>query len=132
APGVIVLAAALLALAALSFGWRDRSHRWLASGMLAAFVVLNGPLARLGDVRPSTNKFLAGLQTNPNIQTLLTRWNPVYRVDVMGGKPGTPIRFGRSAAWGVSDRFVGDGPEHYVITHDGDASTMLYRFDGDF
>jgi hypothetical protein len=130
APGVIVLAAAMLAAAAILFAWEERRTRGLAFAMLALFAILGPAISRLGEVRASENKFLSRLVTDPNVEVLMRRWSPVYRVDVLGGKKGSPIRFGRNAAWGVSDRYVGAGPENLVITHDGDASTMMYKLDG--
>jgi len=132
APGLIVLGSALLAVASVSFGWAAAPARRRGITVLALLVVAGVPLARLGEPQASATKFLHRLLSDGKLAVLFTRWNPVYRVDVVGGRNGLKIRFGRSAAWGVGERFTGTPPENLIITHDGDASTMMYKFDGDF
>jgi predicted nicotinamide N-methyase len=132
APGVIIFASACMALGAALFSWNLQRVRGAALTTVGLIVVFGIPLTYLADVKPSGKKILAQTMKNHDAEVLLSRWNPVYRADIVGGKEGSPIRIGRWTAWGVSDRFVGKPPENLVITNDGDAATMMYKFDGDF
>ncbi len=130
APGVVLAASVLFAIAAFLWANERASVRALAFLWAAFVLLLSGPLSRASEGRPSSNKFLARLLNNPDTQRLFSAWSPVYRVDVLAGKPDRPWRMGRAAAWGISPKFQGQPPENMVITHDGDASTMMYRYDG--
>jgi hypothetical protein len=131
APGVIALGTSLLAVAGFLFAWRQpRLRLWVAvAGLIVAGVIV--PFSRAVDIRPSETKFATQILADPNIERLARHWNPVYRVDVFGGK-NSPLHHGRFAAWGVSERFEDKGPENLFITYDGDATTLMYRFGGDF
>lgn len=131
APGVVLASSVLFAVAAALWG---PEQRWVRTGAVlwVVFVVaFSGPLTRWSEGRPASNKFLARLFANGNAAHLFSAWSPVYRVDVLGGNPERPWRMARAAAWGISPKFAGQPPENLVITHDGDASTMMYRYDGD-
>lgn len=129
APGIVFLGASLLFAAGLLF---STDHRRLAMVCAAGFsitLVLAGAAGNGVDVRVSVAKFFARLRAG-GATVLFSRWNPVYRVDVLAKADGGSFRMGKTAAWGVSERYPGPVPENLVITHDGDASTMLYRLDG--
>lgn len=130
APGVIVLAASLLAFAGLLFAWP--SGAWPAAAAVALLAAGGLPLSRFIDVRPSQSKNYAQAMAQPGVQPVFMRWNPAYRVDVLAGSEATPMRLAYFTAWGLSERYAGPVPENLVVTHDGDAGTMLYKFSGDF
>ncbi len=131
APGVVLLGASFLFAAGVLFA---ADHRRLAlvcgAGFSLAFV-LAVVADNAVDVRASAAKFLTRLRAG-GAQVLFTRWDPVYRVDILAAGDGSSFRMGKAAAWGVSERYPGQVPENLVITHDGDASTMLYRLNGDW
>lgn len=130
APGVVLFGAALLFAAGLFFAseWRPLV---LACSVASLVVLAFGTfLGNSWNVPTSSMKFLSRLEAG-RAKRLFHEWNPVYRVDVLGPANGGSFRMGKAAAWGVSDRYPGPVPENLVITHDGDASTMLYRLDGD-
>lgn len=130
-PGVILLSSVLLALASTLWSSSNQGMRRLALLWCVFVIALAKPLAQWSEARPGSNKFLARLLTNPDTRRLYSAWSPVYRVDVLGsGRSDRPWRMGRAAAWGISPKFDGTPPENVVITHDGDASTMMYRYDG--
>ncbi|MCK6556434.1 hypothetical protein L6Q96_17925 [Candidatus Binatia bacterium] len=131
APGVIVLAAGILVFASFLFALDDSTARPRILAVVALFAIACVPLARHAEPYASGTKFLPRIMSDKT-EVAFSRWSPVYRVDVVRGKPGTPMRFGKRAAWGVSDNFYSVPPENMVITHDGDASTMIYKFGGNF
>ncbi|GIW44061.1 MAG: hypothetical protein KatS3mg077_1343 [Candidatus Binatia bacterium] len=129
APGLILLGASLFALSAAFLAW-ERKALAIGAGALTLALFLGAlSLGNAVDPQPSSTKFLARLRAQ-GAAVLFKKWSPVYRVDVVGSREGKSLRMAKSAAWGVSNRFPGTSPENLVITHDGDASTMLYRFDG--
>jgi hypothetical protein len=121
APGGVAAGAWLMGLAAVLMA-RPASRRVVVIAAIAAGLSASGVVASVS-FRPSADKFLATAMSN-GVVPLLTRWSPIFRVDVYeAGDPGR--RFGTSA------RFRGTFPPGRFIAHDGGAEAMMYGFEGE-
>jgi hypothetical protein len=151
-PGVVVLAAALMAGAAACWAWWWRPQVGLAPlALIVALLVGGGRFWRSLEFRPSREKWMAkqlgseyalhqAARAGPSGQAQpadaitayrylprYTRWGAVFRVDVLRLLgPSRPAQ--RSPEAGVSSRYRGTSPVLLSIPHDGDANTAI--FDG--
>ncbi|UCH33868.1 MAG: hypothetical protein JSV65_15085 [Armatimonadota bacterium] len=147
-PGVIMLAAGLMAGAAVCWAWWWRPRATLAPAVLVlVLATAGGRFWRGVEFRPSIEKTMAQLltpaadasapasagepggarPTGPQARRLArhTRWGAVFRVDVLEPTGGTTARTGYRTI-GASRQFQGRGPRWVSIPHDGDANAMIY------
>lgn len=137
APGTVVAAAVVAALASVAFALPLSRRAVLgAVGTTLAVAVLG--LVLLGHVKlwPSPEKWLHLIMKDPqNNFVTFTRWTPIFRTDVYRFKDEEFARRFSYAGWGLSpnwkDQVPTRAPRLRGITHDGDAVAVLYEFDGD-
>ena len=135
-PGSVILSAALVGLAGVSFsspGSRARMGMFMAG---VAAVALAGTYAsRNLEFHPSPEKFFAKFLGQPSIKTYKHRWSAIFRTDVWAWSNEEESRGGSYAGWGISEKWEADpnnkGPKLRGIAHDGDACAVIYNFDGD-
>jgi SAM-dependent methyltransferase len=148
-PGVIVLAAGLMAAAAACWAWWWRPRAALAPLVLIlALATAGGRFWRGLEFRPSIEKTMAQLlapaaDTSPAASaeepgraqpagadarrlTRYTHWGAVFRVDVLQPVGDTTAYTGGYRTIGASRQFQGRGPRWVSIPHDGDANAMIY------
>ncbi|UCH35557.1 MAG: hypothetical protein JSV65_04185 [Armatimonadota bacterium] len=150
-PGVVMLAAGVMAGAALCWGWWWRPQTAIAP--VALIVLLaggGGAFWRSLEFRPSSEKWMA-VQLASGYAALAaeeprsewpaavaeqipvyrhlrqhTRWGAVFRVDVLE-RMEEDSGLGVTKQPGVTVRLRGPRPHLLSVPHDGDANTAIYR-----
>jgi hypothetical protein len=138
-PGAVVAAAVGISLAGALFKWSENRRLSLpavagAMGIAASGLVIASTLQFL----PSPEKFLHPFLTASAEKGVVNyghRWTAIFRTDVFGFTDEDFWRRGSYAGWGISpywrERAITESPRIRIITHDGDASAVIYNFDGD-
>ncbi len=124
--GVVIVPALMAALAAMVFGLKRPSCRWvvvLSSVVLVCLVFLLWVKPSILEVRMSPYKSLKMALWYPESRVLETEWNAFSRVDVV---ESPLVRF----APGLSLTFLEPIPPQLGITIDGDNMTAITRYDG--
>jgi hypothetical protein len=135
-PGAIVAAAVLVSAAGVCFARAgDRRGGLALTGAVVVALAGLGAL-RIAEFRPAPQKSLAPLlHDRANVRVSHTEWSPIFRTDVFGWVDEEITRAGGYAGWGGSvawrDEAGVRGPKIRFITHDGDAGSPIYNFDGD-
>jgi len=149
-PGVVVLAAGLMAGAAVCWAWWWRPRVALAPVVLIAVLAAGGgAFWRSLEFHPSIEKVMAiqlgqydayakGIPKDklPDVPFAggmskyrelpqYTHWGAVFRVDVLDPLDASERAISYTSI-GSSARFKGPGPRWITIPHDGDANALIY------
>lgn len=123
APSLILLCACTSTLAAVCFAWKEPTARrrrlgaWIS---VAFFLVAIGNSLSSSAIRPVIVK---GERVEPSNDYLLERWNSFSRVAVY------PFDHSAPQYWGPSPVAPGDFIDQYRMNIDGEAGTVLRRFE---
>ena len=120
APGAI--AAGLASLAAAAVVAAPRPRRAVTGALAAACLLATAGVATFAEFRASPDKPFARYVSGGS-PPLLSRWSPIFRVDVY--ETGFP-----TSRPGMSPLFRGQLPDARYIAHDGTAEAAIYRFGG--
>lgn len=154
-PGVVILAAGLMAGAAICWAWWWQPKAAAAPLMLIVVLALGGGLYwRSLEFRPTAEKIMSLMllpmtvdpsapRTTPAAQQLAgvssdqpkglgcrylkryTRWGAVYRIDILEPRDAA-TRKGYYCS-GMSARYHGPTPDWRSIPHDGDNNTIIFK-----
>ncbi len=135
-PGAVVAAAVIVAGAAVVFAGAEQPARRTPFVLGAiATIVLGVAVLATASFNPSPEKFIQRfMDSKAEIIRYSHRWTPIFRTDSFGYVDENLSRSGSYAGWGSSPKWkkeVGKGPPFRLITHDGDAGAVIYKFDGD-
>ena len=138
APGAVVAAGTLVALAGVLFASGEGRGALVvpAVGVVGVALLGLGALSR-AEFLPGPEKFLYVFMTDTahQIRHYSSHWSPIFRSDVLGWEDEESSRTMSYASWGISPYWKAKAatraPKLRMVTHDGDASAVIYNFDGD-
>ncbi len=135
-PGAVIAAAATVGVAAVLFA--VAAGRGVGRTVLAALLIAATGLAAVAtvDFLPSPDKILYPFLTNHDAARVFSRhWSAIFRTDAVGLRREDDSRTRSYAGWGVSpywkSKAATEAPKIRFIHHDGDATAVIYNFDGD-
>jgi hypothetical protein len=141
-PGVVVLAAGLMAGAALCWAWWWRPAAAVAPlAVIALLAAEGGPYWRALEFHTTAEKMMSRMLTPTaerptakyvsrgcRLLSRYTRWGAVYRTDVVQPLDDFMRAQGACTA-GLSSRFRGLVPDWLSIPHDGDNNALIYKYE---
>jgi len=136
-PGGVVVAAIALGAAGVLFAAARGGRALIAPALGIVLVVALGATAFLSlRIMPSPEKFLYAFLTTPGaVAGPAFHWSAIFRTDNFAFTDEDFFRTGSYAGWGTSPKWkpyaATRAPKFRMLTHDGDASAVVYNFDGD-
>lgn len=126
-PRTTASSAVFFALAGVLYAEPERRSREAVVAGIAAVAVL--VVAGATEVEPAPSKRIVRFLQEGGARVGFSEWTPVNRVDVIEFEP--PRVEGSYVSWGLSPRYSGGAPPHYMIANDGDACAVMYQWDGE-